>query len=458
MSQNNMDSKYDSIGTVANLVKSEIDNAKIPKYDIYLLDERVNGIYFRKTEIAEQTNYHNISYFIRVFEDKSLENMGVGVVQLNSIRSEDIQKAIQYAQTIAKINNGPKYNLVAPGKNYPNPVTYDKTVWYQPEEFLHQKSLELRQGLNEIIPAAANFGTLRTYRKQKMLVNSMGLRKLKRSTNFGYEFSFKAKKDGKMAEYWPSGYIKSAVDLKFLERIPEWASRARDALKAATPSYDPSIDAIFAPNIVRSALLATVGYSASGQALYEQYSRFKKDKIVASEDFTLIDDGLIEGGLGTSAWDSEGNPKKKTTIIENGVMTNFLFDQKFATLMDCQSTGNAQRKPSKGGNMSIELNNLVVKPGQQPLKEIVADCKKAILVIKFPWIHPNPITGDFGTSIDNAYMIENGEMTRPIRGGSISGNLYDMLKNIAAISQETRTVMNSKVPYIKFSNLHLSIK
>ncbi|UYP48198.1 hypothetical protein NEF87_004483 [Candidatus Lokiarchaeum ossiferum] len=458
MSQNEMDSKYNSIETVANLVKSEISKAGIPKYDIYLLDERVNGIYFRKTTIAEQTNYHNISYFIRVFEDKGPENMGIGVVQLNSIRSEDIQKAIEYAQTIAKMNNGPKYDLVAPGKNYPNPVTFDKNVWYHPEEFLNEKSLELRQGLTELIPAVPNFGTLRTYRKQKMLVNSAGLHKLKRSTNFGYEFSFKAMKAGRMAEYWPSGYIKSAQDLKFLERIPEWASRARDALRATPPPYEPSIDVIFAPSIVRSALLATVGYSASAQALFERYSRFKKDKIVASENFTLVDDGLIEGGLGTSAWDSEGNPKQRTPIIENGVMTNFLFDQKFATLLNEYSTGNAQRKPSKGGDMTIEFNNLVVNPGDQSLKEIVANSKKALLLIKFPWIHPNSITGDFGASIDNAYMIENGKMTRPIRGGSVSGNIYEMLKNIDAISKETRTVMNSKVPYIKFKNLHLSSK
>ena len=71
--------------------------------------------------------------------------------------------------------------------------------------------------------------------------------------------------------------------------------------------------------------------------------------------------------MGTSAWDSEGNPKKRTIVIEKGVMTNFLFDQKLATLLNERSTGNAQLNPNKGGNMSIEMNNLVVNPGTKTL-------------------------------------------------------------------------------------------
>ncbi len=459
MSQKPIYSKYDSIESLANLVESEVKKTNIPKYDIYLLDERVNGIYFRKTDVEEQTNYHNLTYLIRIFNEKSTKNMGIGFVQLNSTNSKHIQaaiqKAIKIAMIISKIADVPKYDLVSPGMKYSSPKTYEKNIWNNPHEFLDEKTQELRNALKEINHAKSTFGNIQLYRKQKMLLNSNGFSKLKKSTDFSFEFSFIAKNNLNRSEYWPRGFIKSSNDLNFNEWIPEWATRAKDSLNAKYPSNDSNIDVMFAPNLVRKAILSSISYSISGQALYEKYSKFQIDSNVADEKFTLIDDGLFEGGLGTSSWDSEGFPKQRTPVIENGIMKNFLFDQKFATLLNTKSTGNAQRKSKNSGNMSIEFNNLIILSGDQSLKEIVSNSKKAILVLNIPWLFPNIITGNFGASIENAYMIENGKITVPIKGGSISGNIFNMLKNIEAISKETRIIKNANIPYIKFKNLKL---
>ncbi|MHA1889079.1 MAG: TldD/PmbA family protein [Promethearchaeota archaeon] len=444
------------IENLADIVEREIKKAKIEKWDIYLYHERVNGIHFRKTEIEEQTNYCNLSYFIRVFQDSDAHSMGVGIINLNSTNPFHIQKAIQQAKALSKFNQEPKYDLVFPGKTYANPITYDKDIWEDPVFFLETKGKEIQQNLREIIPAKTTSGHFRYFRKQKMLINSNGFKKLKKSSNFSYEFSFKAERGDKIAEYWPQGYVKLARDLKFDQFVPEWASRARDALNSQPPQKNEMIDVIFAPELVRKGLLMTVGFSATARAFYEKSTPFHIGDQVAVDSFTLVDDGLIEAGLNTSAWDSEGNPKQRTEIIHKGVMKHYLYDQKYATLLNSESTGNAQLKHKRGGNISIEMNNLVVAPGNHPLREIVSDCRRAILVINFPWLHPNPISGDFGAPIDNAYMIENGQLTTPIRGGTVSGNIYDMLMNIDEISKETRLVMNAQVPYIKFKGIRLS--
>ncbi|MHA1675355.1 MAG: TldD/PmbA family protein [Promethearchaeota archaeon] len=456
MTANTQSNRPFSIENLADLVESEIHRARIQKWDLYLYHVRINGIHYRKTEIEEQTNYSNLSYFIRVFREIGDNQMGFGSIHLNSINPKHIQKAITQAHALAAINVGPKYELVSPGKKYANPLTYDKSIWEDSESFLESKGKEIQQNLKEIIPATTTAGHFRYFRKQKMLVNSQGFNKLKLSSNFSYEFSFKAEKGGRMAEYWPSGYFKLARDLKFNQLVPEWASRARDALNAKPPSENEKIDVIFTPELIRKGLLMTVGYSANARSLYEKSSHFAVGDEVGVEEFSLVDDGLIEGGLNTSAWDSEGNPKQRTEVISKGIMQNFLYDQKYATLLNQESTGNAQLNPKRGGSINIAMNNLVVEPGNQCLRDIVKDSPRAILIINIPWLHPNPITGDFGAPIDNAYMIENGVMTSPVRGGIIFGNIYKMLHNIAAISKETRLVMNAQVPYIKFKGLQIS--
>ena len=453
-----MSDKSLNIEALADLVKSEIIKAKIVKWDLFLLDESIYGLYFRKADPELRTDSHNLSYFIRVFEDQGPKKMGVGLVNLNAQTSHSIQKGIQQAQAIAKINSNPKHDLVSPGLKYPSPKTYDSEVWEDPNGFLDNKGDELGQQLREISGSEVTYGKFRVYKVQKMLINHNEFSKLKRSTDFCYEFSFKAEKDGKKAEYWPQGYLKSVAQLKFDEFIPEWSSRARDSLKAVKPPSDSIIDVIFPAPVVRTALLATLGYAATGKALFEKTTPLNLGKKVAVGEFSVLDDGLgeVEDLLNTSAWDSEGNPKRTTPIITDGIMTNYLFDTKFATLLNKESTGNAQRKPSTGGVMQIEMNNLIVKPGTQSLADIVEDTKKAIYVNDFSWLNPNPITGIFGAEIRHAYMIENGELGRPVKGGNLSGNIYDMLKNIMAISKETRVVMNAQVPYIKFKGLNLS--
>ncbi len=446
-----------SIENIADLVKSQVLKSGIEKWDLYLLNGQINSLYLRKTETELKDSRHNLSYVLRLFQDKPDNKMACGIVSLNSISPNEIQKAIKIAKSVLKINSGPKYELVSPGMKYPSIKTIDKDVWEDPEGFLAEKGKELKQQLREIIPATTTFGKFRVYRKKKMLLNSLGFSKTKKSTNFYYEFSFKSmdEKSGRMAEYWPVGWFKTVDQLKFDELIPEWATLAKDALRAKKPSSNQAIDIIFPPRLVRIAFLETIGYSATGRAQYEKTSYLKEGDQIAVDGLTVIDDGLREDLLNSSEWDSEGCPKKSTTIIDKGIMKNFIFDQKFAQLSGRTSTGNAQRKPSRGGNISIEINNLIVEPGSESLKNLVGNSKNAMYVNKFSWLHPNPITGEFGATIDNAYLIEGGKLTQPIKGGIVSGNVYEMIKNISGISKETRIVMNSKVPFIKFKNMRL---
>ncbi len=446
-----------TIETLADMVAREIKHSGLSKWDIYLYDEQVNSVNFCRTVPNYEAESHNLSYFIRAFHEKDT-NMGVGVVHLNSTELSEIQKAISRAITISKSNQGPVYELVPPVKCYPSPEVIDNDVWVDPKGFLNTKRTELSQNLREIMRAQTTFGKFRVYKTQKMLVNSVGFNKIKQSTHFYYEFGFRAESEQKMkvAEYWISGNVKTPQQLHFENLIPEWTTMARDALRAKSPPQAAKMDVLFTPRLVRIGILETLGYSITGSSQFTNTSRFQIGDRAGVEELSIIDDGTVEGGLRSSAWDSEGTPKQRTTVIDHGTINAFLYDQKFATMLGTQSTGNAQRYPHKGGHMELEFNNLLILPGSQALKDIVAESKRMIYVNKFSWLRPNPLTGDFGATILNGYLIENGQFTQPLKGGTISGNMYDLLNNIESISKETRIVENADVPFIKFKDLRIS--
>ena len=462
-----MENKKYTIEQMADFVVKEIEKANIKKWDLYLLDKYVYGVYFHHDNVVRSlerefySNTHNLSYFIRVFNDNVENNtMGIGMVNLNLANPVLIQTALSNAKSIAKMTTNkknPYYELVSPGLTYPSPKTYDEDVWDNPFGFLEEEADFLQQRLQENVDVTTTFGKFRVHKVRKMLVNHNGFKKIKRSTNYCYEFSFKAQ-DGmnRVAEYWPMGFIKSKEQLQFNSYISEWASRTRDALKAKKPEPSPSIAVIMPARIIRDLLLNTLQNVVSGKRQYEKSGIFNPGEQVVGDRLTLIDDGLIEGGMNTSAWDSEGYPKKRNIVIENGIMKNFLYDNKFASLMATKSTGNAQRDPKQGGVMGIEFNNIVIQPGKRGLKEIVGECRdKTLFMNKFSWLNPNPITGDFSGGIKHAYFIEKGQLGTPIKGGVVVGNIYEMLKNIEAISKESRVVMNAKIPYIKFKSVKL---
>ena len=99
----------------ADAVRRELDQAEIPKWDLYLLEETIYGLYFRCLDYEMQTDAHNLTYFLRIFYEKSENDMGIGMVQSNSICPEDIQNVIKNAIAIARVNTGPQYDLVTPG-------------------------------------------------------------------------------------------------------------------------------------------------------------------------------------------------------------------------------------------------------------------------------------------------------------------------------------------------------
>ena len=126
----------------------------------------------------------------------------------------------------------------------------------------------------------------------------------------------------------------------------------------------------------------------------------------------------------------------------------------YATLEKSKSTGNGLR--SLDGTISNSITNLEIIPGSESLEELIQSVKYGVIIEQFSWLNPSSVTGDFGAEIRNGYLIENGEKTSAIKGGNLSGNAFEMIKNIEGISKERVIQSKYKFPSLKFTELILS--
>jgi predicted Zn-dependent protease len=176
--------------------------------------------------------------------------------------------------------------------------------------------------------------------------------------------------------------------------------------------------------------------------------------------------------LSSSPFDDEGNPQGVVTVIEKGVFQNYLYDQKYALNMEEKSTGNGL-KSLKGTTVNLmnkntisvrgSPTNLSVKPGKSNLETMISEVKNGILMEQFSWLNPDPMATSFSSEIRNAYLIENGEYSKVLKGGMISGKVFDMIKNISGISNQQfmesgATAFSCISPYIRFEDVQVAGK
>ena len=159
---------------------------------------------------------------------------------------------------------------------------------------------------------------------------------------------------------------------------------------------------------------------------------------VASPLVTLVDDGTYAREWGTYAVDDEGNPARRNTLIENGVLTDYMWDFLRARKEGRTSSGNGRRQSYQHLPM-VRMTNTYVLEGEDDPEEIVRQTPHGVYCVQLGGGQVNTATGDFVFGITEAYMIENGEITDPIRSANLIGNGPEVLQLIDAVGNDFDT-------------------
>jgi len=156
---------------------------------------------------------------------------------------------------------------------------------------------------------------------------------------------------------------------------------------------------------------------------------------VASPLCTIVDDGTINGRRGSLGIDDEGTPSQSTTLIENGILTGYMQDKKNARLMNTQSTGNGRRE-SYSSLPLPRMTNTYMLAGESDPEEIIRSVKKGIYAPNFGGGQVDITSGKFVFSTSEAYLIEDGKVTAPVKGATLIGNGPDVLTKVSMVGND----------------------
>ncbi|MGD0831583.1 MAG: TldD/PmbA family protein [Terracidiphilus sp.] len=237
--------------------------------------------------------------------------------------------------------------------------------------------------------------------------------------------------------WWSSA--RRLADLDSPEDIGKEA--ARRALRRLGARRVPTqrVPIVFAPEVARS-LIGSVFEAASGDSIWRSASFLagRLGELIASSNLTIIDDNTMllptgMGGFGTSPFDGEGLPSRRTVVVENGVLRSYLLNTYTARKLGMKSTHNASR--GLAGTPGIGCGNLYLEAGSQAPEEILAEVKAGLYITSLMGFGVNVVTGDYSRGATGLW-IENGQLTHAVEEVTIAGNLAEMLCNVTAIGND----------------------
>jgi PmbA protein len=234
-------------------------------------------------------------------------------------------------------------------------------------------------------------------------------------------------------DYWYS----VARTLKKLE-APEQVGRiaAQRTLRRLGARKMPTarVPIVFDSQVSRS-LIEHIFEGANGDAVYRSASFLagKLGQKVAGENITIVDDGTMVGGFGSSPFDAEGVPTRRTVVVERGVLSSYLLNTYTAKKLGLRTTGNAAR--GLAGTPGIGAGNFFLQPGSKSPQEIISGIDNGLYVTEFLGFGVNLVTGDFSRGASGLW-IRNGELAFPVEEITVAGNLRDMFTNISEIGND----------------------
>ena len=240
--------------------------------------------------------------------------------------------------------------------------------------------------------------------------------------------------------------------LAFARRLADKLALARQL----TTMHSGKMPVLFAPSGVL-ALGLPLMEGVNGKNVYTGISPMagRVGEKLFDDEITLIDDGTLDGCIGSAPYDGEGVPHRRNVLIEQGVLKGYLYDLKTAAQSGLESTGNGAR--GLFGPPHPEPTNLILAPGGMPLAEIIAGIDHGLLVQDLLGLgQGNIISGAFSNPLGLAFRIEHGEIVGRVKNVSIAGNVYELLRDVAAVSRETLWVYgNFSLPYILLPEMNV---
>jgi TldD protein len=224
-----------------------------------------------------------------------------------------------------------------------------------------------------------------------------------------------------------------------------WKAQADEALRQALvnlesiPAPAGEMPVVLGPGWPGVLLHEAVGHGLEGDFNRKKTSAFAGllGERVASPGVTVVDDGTMQDRRGSLSIDDEGTPTQRTVLIEDGILKGYMQDRMNARLMGVPATGNGRRE-HYGAQPMPRMTNTYMLAGSHDPAEMIAAVDKGLYAVNFGGGQVDITSGKFVFSASEAYLIENGKVTRPVKGATLIGNGPDCLTKVKMIGNDLK--------------------
>jgi PmbA protein len=416
------------------------------QFDLYFLKKTATQIAIKNQEVDSLTRAEDVGLSIRVLREGRM-----GFSFTTSLEVDAIRRATKAAWDVSQIMpEDPHHTLASLSESvYPAVDTLDSKGL----ETAIERKIELAKQLERECRAADK--RIQTVRQAALgethyemhLVDSHGEHLQHLSTLYSASITCKAEQDGDSQMGGDFGFSNELSGLDVTAVGRQAAEYATELLGAKQP---PTLQC---PAVLRNSVVADLidflAPSFSAEQIDKGRSMLagRQGQRVFSEAVTLIDDGLLPGGYATSPFDGEGTPSRRNTLIEGGFFQEALYDLYYAKKHGVDPTGSASRGIK--APPSISTTNLFLKPGKKSLVQLCEGISQGILITDLMGVHTaNPVTGDFSLGA-SGILIENGKLTRPVKGFAVAGNILGILQGVTDTGADLRFFGSTGAPSVR---------
>jgi PmbA protein len=329
----------------------------------------------------------------------------------------------------------------------------EDAISYCKEMLTGMSEYEVRKGVR----CAPTEGSFAAALDETYILNSEGVETSDVGTYVSAGITIVASEDGSEETSGSEGEVRRMLgDIDF-----GWIGR--EAVRMAAESLGgkslkvKKLLVVLSPRAVQSLLAYTLIPQVSAENVQRKQSPYqgKKGAEIASEIITIVDDGTMPSGVNSRRMDGEGVPSQSTTLVEKGVLKNFLYDSYTAGKDHVKSTGNAIRGfdnlPAPGAS------NFILKEGRGSAAkgEIIGEVREGLFITDVIGAHTaSRASGDFSVVAQNAFGIKEGSLF-PVTQVMIAGNMQELLKHVEMVGRDTRQIYNVVSPSIRVSEMQI---
>jgi len=459
------EAKWTFLSNLVHKIIKTLEKKNIACAEAFFLSSQTTEVTIRNSEILTQNMVDDSGVGFRVV----VAGNKVGFACTNTLSERAVSHAGEKAFAIARLSSEmphfalPKESRPAKVKGLFDPRVSRITV----DEAVDCANRAMRAAEEFDKRVTVKSGRIVFESRWRGIVNTLGVDFEEKESRAAIGLGASGKQDGEVTGSCYDFMLTRTADLE-----PENVGKnvGKMVIELLNPRSLKSFEGtvIFGPDAVSYQLVNVLVDALKGENVVAGRSAWtgKLGQTVASENLTVTDNAVLEGGFASRGFDDEGCSSQNTILIAKGKLESFLHDATSANALKARNTGNASRFPGRSDTSraiigdgyrakpEIYPSNLVIQPGKKTKEELVSEIERGVLIESMAGF-PQTGSGMVSAQLSRAFFVQNGKIQYPIKGGMVSGVAFDWFKKITEVGNDARQSMNALVPSLRVEGVRV---